>query len=67
MALKKRSNIAYIDMPVELARQYQNYTCATMGKFHNVFSSTPNYISTMPIDAAVCEYVNDYLAKGARW
>ncbi len=66
-ALQKRANIAYIDMPPELSRQYQNYTCAAMGKFHKIFSSDPKHILQTPIDAAVGEYVREYLVRSARW
>lgn len=66
-SLQKRTNIAYIDMPPELCRQYQNYTCARMDKFHKIFSSDPKYITTTPIESAVCEYVQEYLMRSARW
>ena len=66
-ALQKRANIEYIDMPHQLARQYQNYTCATMSKLHTALSSNPAYISTLPVEHAVEEYVQQYLTKGARW
>ncbi len=62
-ALKKRSNIQYIDMPPELNRQYQNYTCADMGKFLKIFSS----FQMMPIEESVGEYVQQYLMKSERW
>lgn len=61
-ALNKKTNIAYIDMPPELARQYQNYTCATMDKLQKVM---PTPIT--PIEEAVKEYVQEYLLKGAQW
>lgn len=66
-ALQKRSNIAYIDMPPELVRQYQNYTCAKLDKFHKIFSSDPKYIAMTPIESAVREYVQEYLMRSARW
>lgn len=66
-ALQKKTNITYIDMPVDLARQYQNYTCATMGKFHKIFSSDTNKVATMPIESAVREYVQEYLMRSSRW
>lgn len=61
-ALRKRSNIAYIDMPRELLGQYQNYTCASMDKFRKIFPSEP-----MPVESAVQEYVQEYLMRNARW
>ena len=66
-ALQKRTNIAYIDMPPELVKQYQNYTCASMDKFHKIFSSEPKQIATTPIEPAVEEYVRGYLMRNARW
>lgn len=66
-ALQKKTNIAYIDMPADLAKQYQNYTCASMDKFHKIFSSDPKYIGTTPVEAAVREYVQEYLVRSDRW
>jgi ADP-L-glycero-D-manno-heptose 6-epimerase len=66
-SLQKPSNITYIDMPAQLARQYQNYTCASMDKFHKIFSSDPKHIATTPIEAAVLEYVQEYLVRSLRW
>lgn len=62
-ALDKKTQIAYIDMPPELNRQYQNYTCADMRKFNKIF----NHIARQPIPTAVREYVQDYLLKNERW
>lgn len=36
VALELEPNIRFIDMPVDLARQYQNYTRANMDKLHGV-------------------------------
>lgn len=66
-SLQKKTKIAYIDMPMELSRQYQNYTCATMDKFFKIFSPDPHYTRFTPIDAAVEEYVREYLLRKARW
>lgn len=66
-ALKRRSHIVYIPMPPELDRQYQNYTCASMDKFHKIFSSEPKYIAMTPVETAVKEYVQEYLVSSARW
>lgn len=60
-------NIAYIEMPPELSRQYQNYTCADMRKFLKIFSSDSALLRRTPIDVAVREYVQEYLLKSARW
>lgn len=55
--------INYVDMPADLSRQYQNYTCSNMGKFLNLY---PKHRPTS-IKDAVHEYVNHYLLKEARW
>jgi len=62
-ALGKKEQIEYIDMSADLAKQYQNYTCADMGKFHKIF---PGY-QTITIPSAVREYVQEYLLRNARW
>ena len=62
-ALAKEAKIEYIDMPPELSRQYQNYTCADMRKFHKIFSSLPMH----PTEQAVEDYVQNYLLRKARW
>jgi len=66
-ALKKKTNIAYIDMPPELSRQYQNYTCASMDKFHKIFGAEPVHVASFSIEDAVRDYVQHYLMKEARW
>lgn len=63
-ALEKKSMISYVDMPQELSRQYQNYTCADMRKFHTIFSMDAEMT---PMPQAVREYVSDYLLRKARW
>lgn len=64
-ALEQPPIIEYIDMPVDLAKQYQNYTCADMRKFHTIFSSPLTFYQ--PMDAAVREYVKQYLLRNDRW
>lgn len=66
-ALQKRSQIAYIPMPVELRRQYQNYTCAAMSKLLTIFASDPKLAVITPIEPAVQDYVQTYLVNGSRW
>jgi ADP-L-glycero-D-manno-heptose 6-epimerase len=61
-ALKKPARIDYIDMPGELSKQYQNYTCAEMGKLHALFPT-----QSTPIVDAVQDYVCNYLLQDARW
>ncbi len=62
-ALGKPTNIEYIPLPPDLARQYQNYTCADMKKFLKLLPQT----RTTSVDAAVREYVQEYLSLSARW
>ena len=66
-ALGKPAKIHYIEMPLELSRQYQNYTCADMRKFHKIFSTDSNPIQMTPISEAVREYVVEYLLRCSRW
>ncbi|MBX7066945.1 MAG: ADP-glyceromanno-heptose 6-epimerase [Parachlamydiales bacterium] len=66
-AIQKKTNIAYIDMPADLAKQYQQFTCASMDKFHKIFSQDSKYIQMTPIQDAVREYVQDYLVRSDRW
>lgn len=61
-AIQKKTNIAYIDMPVDLVKQYQQYTCACMDKFQKIFN-----MEIMPIEDAVREYVQVYLKSQTRW
>ncbi len=66
-SLGKEPQIDYIDMPVDLSRQYQNYTCADMRKFNKIFSSDIQHAQIMSPQNAVREYVQDYLLQSARW
>ena len=61
-AIEKKTNIVYIDMPVDLVKQYQQYTCASMDKFHRAFTFKPT-----SIEDAVHEYVQKYLKNQKRW
>jgi ADP-L-glycero-D-manno-heptose 6-epimerase len=63
-ALDCQKTIEYVEMPPDLARQYQNYTCADVRKFHKIFGS--GTVGT-PIPEAVGEYVQEYLLRNARW
>ncbi|NGX60528.1 MAG: ADP-L-glycero-D-manno-heptose-6-epimerase [Chlamydiae bacterium] len=65
-AIGKEKNIQYIDMPEDLVKQYQNYTCADMQKFLKKHQKT-EAISTYNIKDAVCDYVQGYLLKDQRW
>lgn len=66
-ALNQRPQIEYIEMAPELSRQYQNYTCASMDKFHKLFSLDPHLVQATPIREAVREYVQEYLLRRDRW
>jgi ADP-L-glycero-D-manno-heptose 6-epimerase len=63
-ALKKPTNICYIQPPEDLKGKYQNYTCADMEKTKGVLGSQASCLS---IDQAVEEYVNQYLSHEKRW
>lgn len=65
-ALGKKPNIEYIDMPKDLAAQYQNYTCADMKKFRKVHPSV-QLDSFYDIKSAVADYIQNYLTKDERW
>lgn len=62
-AIKQEENISYIEMPPELSKQYQNYTCATMDKFFRHFPE----MDLKGVEKAVQEYVGDYLMEDQRW
>jgi ADP-L-glycero-D-manno-heptose 6-epimerase len=57
--------IEYIAMPEDLARQYQNYTCADMKKLQSALGVEA--ACRFSIDEAVSDYVREYLVKDARW
>lgn len=64
-AVGRPVQIEYIDMPKQLLGQYQNYTCAEMTRYcaaHGIQSAC-----LYDLDAAVKEYVQDYLLTGKRW
>lgn len=61
-ALKKETNIEFIEMPHEIRCQYQYYTCADITKLRN--SGYKNPISTL--EEAVEDYVRNYLLPGRR-
>ena len=62
-ALRKDPDIEYIEMPKELSRQYQNYTCAEMQKFKKIYPS----LKTLSIEESVEDYVQNYLLKDKTW
>ncbi len=67
-AMDRPVQIEYIEMPSDLARQYQNYTCADMTKFlkANGFSKEQP-IMQYSLEEAVRDYVQGYLLKEVEW
>lgn len=63
-ALGRKANIEYIDMPKELAAQYQNYTCADMTKTKKALKKKA---ICMPIGESVADYTVNYIVPGKRW
>lgn len=61
-ALKLPPQITFIDMPVDLARQYQNFTCAVMSKIRGVGCEIP----TTALEDGVSETVWWLEEGGAR-
>jgi ADP-L-glycero-D-manno-heptose 6-epimerase len=61
LALEKKADIAYVDMPLDLRGKYQNYTCADMSQSHDLFQ--PKY----SLEAAVKDYLKNYLIRGQYW
>ncbi|MBU3698621.1 MAG: ADP-glyceromanno-heptose 6-epimerase [Candidatus Kapabacteria bacterium] len=53
------ADIRYIDMPPELAKQYQNYTQADMSTFH---ANLPG-VAFGSLEDSVADYVNGYLTR----
>lgn len=64
-AVDKPVQIEYIDMPSDLSRQYQNYTCADMRKYQRSTSQTS--FCKYSIEEAVFDYVRNYLIEDKRW
>ena len=60
-ALGKKVEIEYIEMPPDLIGKYQNYTCAEMSKSSQLL--LPHY----SLEAAVKDYVQNYLLPGRYW
>lgn len=57
MALDKKVDIEYIDMPQDLSRQYQNFTLADLSKLR---SNQIDY-DFMPLNDSVKDYVKNHL------
>jgi len=61
-ATGKEKNIKYIEMPLELKKQYQNYTCADMTHYLKKHQAP-----AFSIEDAVKDYVQGYLLKDKQW
>jgi ADP-L-glycero-D-manno-heptose 6-epimerase len=62
-ALNKPVHIEYMEMPPDLIKQYQNYTCADMSKYQGKHA----YAFQYSVEEAVRDYVQDHLLKDERW
>lgn len=60
-ALNMPANITYVDMPENLKGKYQYHTQAEMGKLRAAGYTAP----MTPIEAAVADYVRNYLMDGS--
>lgn len=60
--------IEYVDMPTDLVKQYQNYTCADMTKYFTKhgYNSTKKPFQ-FNVKEAVGDYVRNYLLVDNRW
>lgn len=68
LALDKPCRIEYVDMPDDLAKQYQNYTCADMSRYFKKFGNKSTRLPfKYTIEEGVLDYVRNYLLKEARW
>lgn len=62
-ALNQPSQIEYIEMPQDLIKQYQNYTCAEMEKFGRDKEVRFDY----DIEQSVQDYVQNHLLVNQSW
>ncbi len=62
-AASRPAQIEYIDMPKEMVKQYQNYTCADMTKYFGVHKTPLKY----NMEEAVNDYVCHHLIENVRW
>lgn len=63
-ALECSLDIEYMDMPPELVKKYQNYSCADMTKTKRVLKDSVNCMS---LKDSVSDYVRNYLISGHTW
>lgn len=62
-ALNKTPQIEYIEMPTDLVKQYQNYTCADMSKYSQDKELKLGYDT----ESAVKDYVQNHILLDRRW
>ena len=60
LAMNKKLNIEYIDMPSEIRNQYQYHTCSDTEKIRNAGYSQ----SVMTLEEGIDDYVTQYLIPG---
>jgi ADP-L-glycero-D-manno-heptose 6-epimerase len=60
VAMNKKLNIEYIDMPSEVRNQYQYHTCSDTEKIRNTGYSQP----VMSLEEGIDDYVTQYLIPG---
>lgn len=65
-ALGTEERIEYIEMPMSLVKQYQNYTCADMEKYLKAYKTQSDKIY-LPLEHCVKDYVQEYLIEDKRW
>ena len=63
-ALDREPQIEYIDMPPELLKKYQNYSCADMSNTNQVLKENGCCLS---LKDAVLDYVRNYLLPEKQW
>lgn len=63
-AVGRSPHVEFIDMPADLALQYQNYTCADMAKYFSRLNKNP---FAYTVEKAVEEYAKNYLIPDGRW
>lgn len=64
-AMGHEKNIEYIDMPEDIKKHYQNYTCADMKKYLSVMKK--KHLGCMSVEDSVKDYVQNYLMLNERW
>ncbi len=63
-ALDKPVNIQYNEMPADIRRAYQNYTCADVNKLQQALGDASK---CQNFDESVADYVRNHLIPGKTW